>query len=626
YNDPGDDFGLTEDGFSHHFDGQTLSYAVIPGLGEEADYEGIDVVGKLALISRGVTTFVEKVNIAAAHGAVGAIIYNNEDGEFSMDLTDAAIPAIAITKADGELLASQKTRTLRFERDFIRYNESGTAGQISDFSSWGTTPSLTLKPDIAGVGGSVLSTVPGGGFGGLSGTSMSAPQLSGIAALMTEKLNDDGITIPTAYPTVIRTTLMNTAVPILQENGAETSPRAQGAGLVNAKAALDAALRLTYTFNDKPKAELSDLIGDTAYLDVKLQNLTHAPLTVTVGVTLTSDGYTELTVDETTGYFSTLTAEADTTSRIMSDDHDGNLNKNAADYSPLTLTLAAGEVRKIPLTVHLDEDYHDALDEIFTSGHFVEGYVYCEADGVSYSMPYMGYRGDWSHGSVLDASYYGDGFSLFGGTLFATHVPDSTVVLEVPDGADIAFSPNGDGYADVLAFGAIYIRNIKGGTMTIRDEAGEVIYTRSIGPVTKTIGYGLSAGFELGWEGDDGFMARYRFPDGLYTITFTYTLDFRSGMTQSHEYTVRIDTEAPVLTDLSLEDGVLTVAAEDVSGIKAIVILEHDGEDAFQESVTDADKAEFDLSGFDGDTLYYEIIDYALNTRVGKLSVAELAK
>ena len=54
------------------------------------------------------------------------------------------------------------------------WNRSETAGQMSDFSSWGPTGSLTLKPEITGIGGNVLSAYRNG-MGISSGTSMSSP-------------------------------------------------------------------------------------------------------------------------------------------------------------------------------------------------------------------------------------------------------------------------------------------------------------------------------------------------------------------------------------------------------------------------------------------------------------------
>ena len=52
----------------------TQEYVVVPGYGRTEDYEGLDVEGKIAVISRGTTSFPEKQATAQAHGAIGAIM------------------------------------------------------------------------------------------------------------------------------------------------------------------------------------------------------------------------------------------------------------------------------------------------------------------------------------------------------------------------------------------------------------------------------------------------------------------------------------------------------------------------------------------------------------------------
>ncbi len=73
------------------------------GLGTRGDMPEGGLDGKIALIRRGLITFEEKVSRAHDASAVGAVIYNNEPGNFMGTLIDPGpIPAVAISQEDGE--------------------------------------------------------------------------------------------------------------------------------------------------------------------------------------------------------------------------------------------------------------------------------------------------------------------------------------------------------------------------------------------------------------------------------------------------------------------------------------------------------------------------------------------
>ncbi|MBQ8248795.1 MAG: S8 family serine peptidase [Clostridia bacterium] len=634
FTDTNEASGVITGTFTEYFDGKTLEYVVIPGLGEEKDYEGLDLKGKLALIERGTVTFADKVKTAAKHGAIGAIVYNNVEDEYvNMELTGAGIPAIFISREDGLALINESVHKVMFSTDFNVTWQNETAGKISDFSSYGCTPSLTLKPDISGVGGGVLSTVNGGGYDGAEGTSMAAPQISGICALYMEYENKSGTVInQVKRAEKIKTALMNSAVLVLQENGVEYSPRAQGAGLASIPSLLGREVEITYTANGKPKAELFDKLGESVTIDATLKNLTDAPLELSLGATLTSDGYTELEFDGKTDYYSTLEAIADTASKITSG-NSGNLNRYAKDYSPLKVTLAAGEKRTVSITVTFDKDYHSSLDEIFTNGHFVEGFIICETENATASMPYMGYLGDWCEAPVIDADFYAGETEMFNATKMLVKYGDSYSIAginffaepDIRDSAAVSFSPNGDGYADSIHLAATNIRNVRSAIFTVNDSEGNVIERKEYEYINKTNTSEGTVIFKLSWKGGDGYYDRYKLPDGKYTMNVTYTLDYGEENTQSYSYPFTLDTTLPDVTDITLNDDELTISAEDENGIYAICVYANETEKSDTEFKI-SPIATFDISDYEGEYLYYDVIDYAYNVRVGKIDLAELAQ
>lgn len=127
--------------------------------------------------------------------------------------------------------------------DVLSVGAVDRARQVTEFSSRGPTPGGLAKPDLVAPGAAVLSAMPGGGYASLDGTSMAAPHLAGVVALMWS-----------ANPALIgdvertRTILRDTATPLPLPAGDAGSDglcasgvNASGAGLVDAYAAVRAA-------------------------------------------------------------------------------------------------------------------------------------------------------------------------------------------------------------------------------------------------------------------------------------------------------------------------------------------------------------------------------------------------
>jgi minor extracellular serine protease Vpr len=152
--------------------------------------------GDIALVSRGHCTFISKAIRAARAGAVGIVVVDNRPGEANPIPVQLPVPGAMIADLDGAqlrayLATTGGTATVTVGNLIQRAN-TGRSGIVTSFSSGGPTAfGHFLKPDVSAPGGSILSaTLPeftgGSPFAVFDGTSMSAPHVSGSAALLLE--------------------------------------------------------------------------------------------------------------------------------------------------------------------------------------------------------------------------------------------------------------------------------------------------------------------------------------------------------------------------------------------------------------------------------------------------------
>ncbi|GEK79495.1 S8 family serine peptidase [Agrococcus baldri] len=199
--------------------------------------------GMIVLCDRGVNARVEKSQVAGEAGAIGAIIANVDPS--SIDLDDHTVPTVHIDAQyrDQALAAAEAGETVTFTPG----NTSGVqtpAPVVAGFSSRGPVEaegSDVIKPDIAAPGVGIVAgsyQAPGGParYEFLSGTSMAAPHIAGLAAVYLSEH-------PLATPAEVKSALMTSAEDtVLADGSREMDPFSQGAGIVDSPSFLNPGL------------------------------------------------------------------------------------------------------------------------------------------------------------------------------------------------------------------------------------------------------------------------------------------------------------------------------------------------------------------------------------------------
>ncbi len=358
------------------------------GYGRTRDFTGTDVQGKIALVSYGVIPVSQKQANAARAGAAGLIVYNNQKGSIPNLVIDSdSIPVISISMESGEKMKSRESKEItRFNEFTSDYSEYGRVP--STFSSWGTTDTLNIKPEIMAVGESVYSAVVGG-YGSMGGTSMATPVTSGALALVKAYVLDAKLaeTEKEANDLAVRL-LMSTAHPYFdEETGFYESPRHQGAGLINVSDAMTshAYLSVEGTCGNRPKLELGDDPSFTGSWDCSFT------------ATNISDFDQVYDIESVMG---TLVA----TGREYIETAIG-----FECEGPKQITVPAHSEEEARITLSLTEEGKEVILNEHDYGGFAEGYIFLNPvegseDSTKLSIPFVGYLGDFDSHPILDAT------------------------------------------------------------------------------------------------------------------------------------------------------------------------------------------------------------------------------
>ena len=523
------------------------------------------LAGKIALVSRGKMTYQKKVeNLYDLHPA-GILVYNNVSvgSLIIMNLTTQDLPAAFISQADGQAMLDAPEHTLSIAEGQVLPQSS--IYEASEFSSWGVSPDLRLKPEIAAPGGNVFSSIPNGAYEQTSGTSMATPQMAGISAIVLQRVQSDPLFASMSarqQADVVQNLIMGTARPLTdaaQTTGALYSPRKQGAGLVDALAATTSSVYPTVVGapeQSRPKADLGD--GTKGWhFDVTLHNLSGTAATYE----LSSQALSEI-VDG--GFFTEHSS--DWRGRGVEVAYSGAASASAEGA---TVTVPASGEATVGIDITPGSEFASYVADNTPNGTFLDGFVRftSKTDGQpDLAVPYLGFYGDWGKAPIFDALASVGGAHTRASDIVNGQTGASLGYNPLVKAADRTGDPNPQRYviSRSTASGAPTILEPRTGTLrsvhsltsTYTNEAGETVfsvtnhqnwksvYLTSTEENTWVEAYHESTAFDTNAE------KFAQMPDGAYTLRIAASNDGPSRAEQSISYNFRLDTKAPVISDL----------------------------------------------------------------------------
>ena len=553
---PGD-YEYVDGGFASEEDAAALKAKYPDGL-----------AGKFVLVSRGQMTFQKKIENLAPLNPAGILVYNNVAGDslMIMSVTTLDVPAAFISNESGKAMLEAADHHLTLV-DGKTVTPSATYS-MSDFSSWGVTPDLRLKPEVTAPGGNIYSAILDGKYDHLSGTSMATPQMAGVSAVVLQRVQSDPLFASMSarqQVDVVQNLIMGTARPLTdaaQTSGALYSPRKQGAGLVDALAATTSSVYPTVVGAaepSRPKADLGD--GTTGWhFDVTLHNLGAAPATYE----LSSQALSEI-VD---GGFFTGSA-TDWVGKGVTVTYSGAA-AGSGEGASVTVP-ASGEVT-VGVDIAPGSEFASYVADNAPNGTFLDGFVRfaSKTDGQpDLAVPYLGFYGDWGKAPIFDALASTGGAHTFASGIVNGVTGDSLGYNPLIKVGERTGEPKADRYviSRSEASGAPTVLEPRTGTLRSIHTLNTVYADAADKPVASFVTHqawksGVNPGTgKMTWveDGHDSTSLDARaeafkdLPDGEYKLTLSAHNDGPSQREQSISYDFRLDTAAPVISNLAYE-------------------------------------------------------------------------
>ncbi|MCL4889932.1 Fn3-like domain-containing protein [Streptococcus gallolyticus] len=423
-----------------------------------------------------------------------------------------------------------------------------------------------------------------------------------------------------------------------KEAQAYTSPRQQGAGLVDTASAVSTGLYVTG--DDGYGSVTLGNVGDTFTFDVTIHNIGDQDKTLTYETNLGTDTVENGEITLAPRQLSTTTGH--------------------------TITVKANSSETITITVDASQ-FAELLSKEIPNGYYLEGFVrFLDPTDLAevISIPCVGFRGDFQNLAVVETPVYqlvSDGKDGFYFEVSDDHVvesgdattslltnnagsgyykvlgtysnDDGDFVLQLDENGQpyLAISPDGDGNQDYVLFKGVFLRNYTNATAAVY-AADDVNFENPLwesGDSSGIKNYYKKASvlYATRWDGKD--QDGHDLADGKYKYVLTYYPEVIGADAQHLAFDVIVDRKEPIITTATYDENTLTFTPR-----KA---LDPDGSGVFEDSIfyyAENEKGEVEqvyltpnadgsftlpLDLADIEDFYYAVEDYAGNVAYAKV-------
>lgn len=360
----------------------------------------------------------------------------------------------------------------------IRLESNDNYARPSDFTSYGASPDLTLKPDILSPG-TDIAAASGDGYTFFSGTSASSALTAGAAAVIRNNLPAAVRSESSRYKNNITRALIMNNADLIKDGSLFISPRAQGSGILNIEKALSADSCLMY--KDSASVSLGYSAEGTYSFTLVLHNFSDKEKSFDLSSRLTTDRiYLRSGL-----YLNSLEPEYLPAEVIFT--ADGKQTRR--------LTVPAIGSTEIEVSISLSEAALKKHRELAANGFYIDGYIFAS----SLHIPLCGFCGDLTDAELFDSTVYDDDIPAIGsGSLVATAASGSAYPAytlgqnittgiysknRICIGRDTVKNYTEDSAAGVsfLMPNMYLLRNSDDFTIEISNKSGEQLYRENIG-------------------------------------------------------------------------------------------------------------------------------------------------